>query len=170
METSERKEPRVTMASLAPILKLDKLQLQAAIRALGPCEGNNPLPRCVVFRVLLADMLERLDFLKPSQRQAILAKYDEVALVPGFIPWQTLAFADGKWCTWTGHQGWFDLTDGETVQELPAPPVETIGYNLKTLYQRACAQIEKRQQNAQHHAGSVEEPGNVRVGAADAVS
>lgn len=104
-------------------------------------------------------MLERLAFLKPSQRQAILLEYDEqFAAVTTSTPWLQLVFADGNWCTWTGHTGWFDLTTGETVTELPAPPVETIGYNLVTLYARAMSQIEKRRQNAEHPAGSVEKP------------
>lgn len=104
-------------------------------------------------------MLERLAFLKPSQRQAILLEYDEqFAAVTTSTPWRQLVFADGNWCTWTGHTGWFDLTTGETAIELPAPPVETIGYNLVTLYARAMSQIEKRRQNAEHPAGSVEKP------------
>lgn len=163
METSEKpglKTLKITPESLAPILKLDKLQLQAAVRALGPFELNGELPNYVVLRVLLADMLERLAFLKPSQRQAILIEYDESYSASEFDgpPWTQLVFADGNWCSWSGHTGWFDLTTGETVTELPAPPVETIGYNLVTLCERAFAQMKARQQHAEHSAGSVDQP------------
>ena len=155
------KEDAVTLAMVAPILKLDKLQLRAHSRFYNADNKGNPevdpLPRYVVLRLLLADMLERLAFLSPSQRQAILERYNE-DIDHNQAQWDTLAFADGNWCTWTGHYGWLDLTTGEIRTALPAPPVETIGYNLVTLYHRATTQIRKRNADAQkHHAGSVDQ-------------
>lgn len=146
------------MASLAPILKLDKLQVKGVLRSYSYTDDPSPLPRYVVLHLLLADLLERLAFLKPSQRQAITDAYDS-EIAANMSQWETLAFADGNWATWTGHTGWLDLTTGANVAALPAAPVETIGYNLVTLYTRAIAQIRKRNSDAQeHHAGSVDQP------------
>lgn len=145
------------MASLAPILKLDKLQVKSVMRPYVYSD-DQALPRFVTLHLLLADLLERLAFLKPSQRQAILAQYDQ-EIDENLAQWQTLAFADGNWCTWTGQTGWLDLATGDTLEQLPAPPVETIGYNLVVLHDRAIAQIQKRAQHAdQHPAGSVDKP------------
>lgn len=111
----------------------------------------------MALHLLLADLLERLAFLKPSQRQAIADAYD-AEIAANMPQWETLAFADGNWVTWTGHTGWYDLTTGENPDMLPTPPVETIGYNLIVLYERAIAQIRKRAANVQKHpAGSVDE-------------
>lgn len=159
METSENSELTVTTESLAPILKLDKLQVKSALRQHGYDENNQvPLPRYVILRLLLADLLERLVFLKESQRQAILDEYD-FSINTNDEQWETLAFADGNWCTWSGRTGWLDLTTGDAVNALPAAPVETIGYNLVTLYIRAMAKLRKRNINGKEHpAGSVDEP------------
>lgn len=152
----------MTLASLAPILKLDKLQVKAVLQSYSYTDDPSPLPRYVALHLLLADLLERLAFLKPSQRQAITAAYD-AEIAANMPQWQTLAFADGNWCTWTGQTGWLDLTTGETLEQLAAPPVETIGYNLVVLFERALAQIHKRAKHAKEHpTGSPDEPGDVR--------
>jgi hypothetical protein len=157
METSENSELTVTTESLAPILKLDKLQVKSALRQHG-FGDQVPLPRYMILRLLLADLLERLAFLKASQRSALLDEYDFATNTNG-KQWETLAFADGNWCTWSGHTGWLDLTTGDTVNALPAAPVETIGYNLVTLYTRAMAKLRKRNTDGKEHpAGSVDEP------------
>lgn len=158
METSENNELTVTLASIAPILKLDKLQVRAITRRYSYHADDAPLPRYVTLQLLLADLLERLAFLKPSQRVAILDEY-ETAIEANETQWETLAFADGNWVTWSGHTGWLDLTTGDTVSALPAVPVETIGYNLITLYTRAIAQLRKRKSDGKEHpAGSVDQP------------
>ncbi len=158
METSENQELTVTLASLAPILKLDKLQLRSAARVYNYADESAALPRFVTLRLLLTDLLERLAFLKPSQRQAILERYDQ-DIDDNQDQWETLAFADGNWVTWTGHYGWLDLTTGDVVTALPDAPVETIGYNLVTLHHRAIAQLRKRISDGQEHsAGSVDQP------------
>lgn len=148
----------VTLASIAPILKLDKLQIRAIARRYNYSSDDTPLPRYVTLHLLLADLLERLAFLKPSQRVAILDEY-EMTLEANEPQWETLAFADGNWVTWSGHTGWLDLETGDTVNTLPAAPVETIGYNLVTLYTRAMAQLRKRNSDGKEHpAGSVDQP------------
>lgn len=163
METSENSELTVTLDSLAPILKLDKLQVRNALQPYRSHEAwpgaadTAALPRYVVLHLLLADLLERLAFLKPSQRQAITTAYAD-DINDNMPQWETLAFADGNWCTWSGRTGWLDLTYGETVAALPAAPVETIGYNLVTLYTRALAQIRKRTAYGEEYpAGSVDQ-------------
>jgi hypothetical protein len=104
-------------------------------------------------RLLLADLLERLAFLTPSQRQAIIERYKYSG-----DRWTTLAFADGNWCTWTNHTGWFDLTTGDDITVLPSSPVETIGYNMLVLFDRAITQIKKRATHGKEHpAGSMDQ-------------
>jgi hypothetical protein len=148
METSKTQETPVTLASLTPILKLDKLQLRMLT---GGYSDLEPLPKSRVGVLLLADLLERLAFLTPSQRQTVLAHYKH-DLPATFPVWETLAFADGNWCTWTGMTGWLDLTTGDLHPALPASPVETIGYNLITRYDRAMAQIRKRISDGEKHS------------------
>jgi hypothetical protein len=151
METSSTQEWPVTLASLTPILKLDKLQVKAYAPGYA---ADAPLPRVDMLRLLLADLLERLAFLTPSQRQAIMACYNRAG-----SRWETLAFADANWCTWTSHNGWFDLTTGDNLAELPTAPVETIGYNMVVLFDRAIVQIRKRAEHGKEHpAGSVDQP------------
>lgn len=155
MENTSESELAVTVASLTPILKLDKLQLRMLT---GGYSDLEPLPKSRVGILLLADLLERLAFLTPSQRQTVLAHY-KPDLPATFPVWETLAFADGNWCTWTGQTGWLDLTTGDVVEALPAAPVETIGYNLVTRYVRAMAQLRKRTSDGEKHpAGSMDQP------------
>lgn len=136
-------------------MKLDKLQLRMLT---GGYSDLEPLPKSRVGILLLADLLERLAFLTPSQRQTVLEHYRD-DLPATFPVWETLAFADGNWCTWSGMTGWLDLTSGDKVGQLPAAPLETIGYNLVVLYDRAMAQIRKRTSDAKEHpAGSVDQP------------
>ena len=151
METSKRPRPEITLSSLAPILKLDKLQIKA--HGGYSYEPDEALMHFDIMLLLLADMLERMAFLTPSQRQAIVGRYK----ISG-SRWTTLAFADGNWCTWTNHKGWFDLTTGEDIAELPTAPIETIGYNMVVLLERAIVQIQKRAEHAEHPAGSVDQP------------
>jgi len=152
METSGTQELTVTLASLTPILKLDKLQIKEHC---GYCRSvNDELAHVDIMLLLLADMLERVAFLTPSQRQAIVTRYKI-----SNTRWTTLAFADGNWCTWTNHKGWFDLTTGEDIAELPTAPMETIGYNMVVLFDRAVVQIRKRAEHGKEHsAGSVDQP------------
>ena len=152
METSSTQELPVTLASLTPLLKLDKLQIKS--HGGYRYRPDDELLHFDIMLLLLADMLERMAFLTPSQRQAIVARYKIAS-----SRWTTLAFADGNWCTWTNHKGWFDLTTGEDIEELPTAPVETIGYNMVVLFERAKVQIQKRAEHGKEHpAGSVDQP------------
>jgi hypothetical protein len=161
METSVKE---LTLAMVTPILKLSKLQIRAALAPInGTWFEKNPdevLPEMGFMALLLADLLERIPFLKPEQRSEIFRQMFAANLEAV----SQLAFADGNWCTWSGQTGWLDLETGDLVQAVPAPPVETIGYNLGALQQRALQEIAKRKDRhaSQHSAGSVEEPGDVR--------
>lgn len=54
---------------------------------------------------------------------------------PATIP-QIISIADRHYCTWTGLTGWLDLGNGQLLDKLTSPPVETIGYNLPELFRR----------------------------------
>lgn len=165
----------VTLAMVAPILKLSKLQLRSVAASLNyngaPADwfrdDTQPLPPDVFSAILLADLLERkCVFLNAEQRRLILDEQLEYP-APSMI-----AFADGAYCVWDGLTGYLDLETGDTVPELPVKAVETIGYNLVALRERALNEIAKRQRKAhgqEHPAGSVDEPGDVCDGTPDPV-
>lgn len=169
-----KEEEAVTLAMVAPILKLSKLQLRSVAASLtynGAADwfrnDTQPLPQGVFGAILLADLLERkCVFLDAEQKRLILdAQLD-------YAPPGMLAFADGAYCVWDGLVGYLDLETGDIVPELPAKAVETIGYNLVALRERALNEIAKRQRTAhgkEHSAGSMDEPGDVCDGAPNPV-
>ena len=156
-------------------VKLSKLQLKNIVKTGGykqPTDDDASITPELLARVLTADMLERLAFLAPEQKTLILEESVNARMV-GIDGMAQLAFVDGRYCTWTGHTGFLDIESGETITELPVPPIETISYNLHELFRRGKHQIEKR--NGQHakrsnDAGDVDQPADVRERAADSVS
>lgn len=133
---------------ITQILRLNKLQIKNIFAILNSTRLVEPAS--VQHRILiLADVLERLAFLTPEQRTAILttmwqtvnnsekcAAGDDLPNVEEMRVLSLLRavyFADGYFCTWLGHVGWLDLTTGETIEKLPAEPAETIAYNLDVL-------------------------------------
>lgn len=171
----KEEEAAVTLAMVAPILKLSKLQLRAVAASLNnngiPVDWFRdetlPVPPDAFRAILLADLLERkCVFLSAEQKRLILDALFAYA-PPGMI-----AFADGAYCVWDGAVGYLDLETGDTVPELPVKAVETIGYNLVALRERALNEIAKRQRKThgqEHSAGSLDEPGDVCDGPPDAV-
>lgn len=101
-------------------------------------------------------MLERVGGLQPEQRQLLLTEVyaSGLADLPGL---QQLIIVDGTYCTWTGQNAFLVLDTGETIQTLPAPPLETIGYNLNELWRRGISLVEKSTAHGKKNtAGSVE--------------
>lgn len=133
---------------VADLLALSKLQIRTLFTAvLGrPVPADTePLKDDERLFLLVADLLEKLAFLKPEQRTLILTEMR--ASIPDTACKECLtqlAFADNQYCTWTGNTGWIDLETGEVAGTLPHPPMETIGYNLNELVRRAVLHIEKR--------------------------
>jgi hypothetical protein len=126
----------------------------------------------LLIRVLLADMLERIAFLTAEQRGLILNETN-YAQKTALTEMAQLAFADGRYCLWTGSFGFLDLETGDTVQHLSIPPMETISYNLNELYRRGKHKIEKRSglhAKRQTADGNVEKPAHIRDSASDSVS
>lgn len=159
---------------VTPILKLSKLQIRALFTAVlqkPPPKENETLADDEFHCLLVADLMTRLPGLEHEQRLTILTEMRDI-LTAANDAFAQLVFADGNYCTWTGRTGFLDLTTGETVTTLPMPPVETIGYNLSALYVRGKQQIAKRNNRhaKEHHAGSVDEPGDIRDSSSDAVS
>lgn len=159
------------------VVKLSKLQIRnlftTTLRQPVP-GGEDVVSPDNLFYVLLADLLERLDFLKAEQRLLILEgiwSQKNAADGEASCCLDHLAFPDGQYCTWTGQTGWLDLDSGETAALLPSAPLESIAYNLNELYRRGVLQIEQRAgfHAKKFDAGSVEEPGDVRERAPDAV-
>lgn len=161
METTSLKDNETTLRMVAPLLKLSKLQVRAMFTTVlqKPAPGENETLAPEEFRCLLvADLLMRLGFLEHEQRLTILSEMRSLFARDDYALPQ-LVFADGNYCTWTGFEGFLDLTTGETVTTLPMPPVETIGYNLSALYARGKQQLAKRNRHAQEHpAGSLDQP------------
>ena len=142
------------------VLKLSKLHARTVFTA----ALNKPLPAGAtvldtqeIYTLLVADMLENLAFLQPAQRSLILTELaardmpDCVTCDPDL-----LVFADGQYCTWTGHVGWTDLETGEPLTAIPDPFMETISYNLNELYRRGVLKAENRAGfHVKHNAGSM---------------
>jgi len=148
METSGEKKD-LTLKMVIPALNLSKLQIRAIFTGVlnkQQPDLDAPLEQQAVFFLLVGDMLERLAFLKPEQRTLIMQELRTTFANPSVCRecLQQLAFADGRHCTWTGHEGFMDLESGERVHTLPHPPMETIAYNLDELYRRGALMIEKR--------------------------
>ncbi len=151
---------------VAAVLDLSKLQIKNIFSVVlrrttpGPTEKLTPAD---VWILLLADLLQRIKFLTPEQQTLLLSQITPIVTA-------YLVFADGAHCTWTGRSGWLNTGTGDN-DELQHPPLETIGYNLDELYRRGVLKIANRAGlNAKHNAGSVDESGNIRNSAADAVS
>lgn len=160
------------------VVTLSKLQLRNIFTAIlkAPTPGpDDAVAPDSLFYILLADVLGRLEFLQPEQRLLIV----EGVWAQRHTPRQDdapccmaqIAFADGRYCTWTGHTGWVDLESGETLAMLPAAPLESIAYNLDELYRRGVLQIEKKAgfHAKKFDARSVDEPGDVCQRAPDDV-
>lgn len=142
------------------VLKLSKLQARTVFTSTlsRPYPtGDSALIQAEIFALLLADMLENLAFLQPAQRALILTELIACgAELCATCDPHLLAFADGQYCTWTGHDGWTDLETGEQLTSIPNPFMETISYNLNELYRRGVLKAENRAGfHAKHNAGSV---------------
>ena len=124
-----------------------------------------------LFCLLAADALERISALQPEQRTLLLTEIKSLFNNDPADNLLHLLFADNRYSTWTGYTGFLDLQTGENVSVMPAVPVVTIGYNLSELYKQGVLMLENRNgfHGKKHSAGSVDESGDIRVGAADAV-
>lgn len=159
------------------VVKLSKLQIRSiflAVLKCGPPPGDMPLSETYVFYLLLADMLENLQFLSSEQRLLIGEQLRQTRIelgMSGAPCGDQLAFADGRYATWSGATGWISLESGDSVAQLPRPPLETIAYNLAELYRRGVQIIKSRNGlNVDNSAGSVEKQGDVCERATDPVS
>jgi hypothetical protein len=173
METSIEMKP-VTWRMVTETVKLSKLQLRNIVKTSGfPLpDDDGTVEAALLTRILTADMLERLVFLRPEQRMLILDE-SQTAQSLACANMAQLAFVDGRYCTCTGYTGFLDLESGETITELPVPPMETISYNLQELIRRGKHQIEKR--NGYHAKRQddeipLDQPPDIRERTADSVS
>lgn len=135
-----------TSEGITQFLRLNKLQIKNLFETLQP----SPRDWADEFKtrlLVLADLLERLSYLNPASRTAILrgvwasvnrTTHDQL------LPMKSIYFADGAYCCWTTSSGWLDLETGETVGHLPSPPAETISYNLDVLEQQVKQKLERK--------------------------
>jgi hypothetical protein len=170
METSDKEDEKltVTLSIVQGVIQLSKLQIRNIFAAHGaktPANDEVILPAYLA-RLIFADVLEKLTFLRPEHRSLLLAEADDlISTTPEAEQLHTLIFADAKYVVWTGYTGFLDLENGENVVELPSPPQETISYNLNEIYRRFILKLEKRsglyvkRQNAD---GNVEESSDLR--------
>ena len=151
---------KLTLDMVMAVLKLSKLQARTVFTGVlaQPLPApDTELDKTAVFTLLVADMLENIAFLQPAQRALILTELSTL----GMTDCQTcdpnlMAFADVRYCTWTGHTGWTDLETGEALTAIPDPFMETISYNLNELYRRGVLKAENRAGfHVKHNAGSM---------------
>jgi hypothetical protein len=123
---------------IAQYLRLNKLQIKNLFAALQPSPDEWP-EEFKTRLLVLANLLERLAYLKPEARTAILrGVWASVNRMPDdkLLPMTSVYFADGAYCCWAAAEAWLDLQTGEMVAQLPAKPAETISYNLDVLEQQ----------------------------------
>jgi hypothetical protein len=170
-------ETDLTLDMVMRVIKLSKLQIRSVFTAVlqrGFAAGGDYVDKEAVFYLLLADMLENLQFLSSEQRlligERLRATRTELGLT-GSPCGDQLAFADGRYATWSGATGWISLESGDSVAQLPRPPLETIAYNLEELYRRGVQIIKSRNGlNGDNSAGSLEKQGDVCERSTDPVS
>lgn len=168
-------EKELTRDMVVNILRLSKLQIRNVFSDILRTDypDNVPLKRLEIFYLLLADLLENLSFLTSDQRMLVLRETYK-ALHDPFVNnfFVQLVFLDNAHVTWTGQEGFLSLETGEETLQLPRPALEAIGYNLSELYERGILKIEKRSglHAKKPDEGSMGEPGDIRHGAANAVS
>ena len=172
----------LTLDMVVQVVKISKLQIRNVfthvLQRQWVYSPTMVLDTESVFYLLLADMLENLDFLSGEQRlligEQLRQTRRELELPIEDIQGDcsaTLAFADGRYVTWTGAMGWLTLESGEKCDFLPRRPLETIAYNLSELYRRGVQIIKSRAGlNDNHSTGSVEKQGDVCERPTDAVS
>jgi len=174
METSEERK-QLTYGMVSAGLKLSPIQLRAIFTTILQKSIPNPdeiLALPDLFCLLVADVLERVASLQSEQRAFLLREMRDVfAQAPpqGLLH---LMFVDNRYSVWTGHTGYIDLETGETLAALPTTPMISIGYNLTELYRQGVLMLENRNgfHGKKSDSGSVDQPGDVRVGAADGIS
>jgi hypothetical protein len=181
IDTSEEKVD-LTLDMVMQVMKLSKLQIRNVFTNVLRRQWTYSPAMIVnteaVFYLLLADMLENLNFLSSEQRlmigELLRQTRQELDLPIEDIQGDcsaTLAFADGRHVTWTGAMGWISLESGEKCDFLPRRPLETIAYNLSELYRRGVQIIKSRAGlNGNNSAGSVEKQGDVCERPTDPVS
>lgn len=133
------------VSGVTPLLASQVLQVR------NP-EPDREVPAAGVLNVLIAGMLDKTGLVDPDERNLILrhfrSNFDWLAheldsRVQGHkngtrslleLPLLNLGFADRRLVTLTNHDGFLVLDTGETILSLEKPPLETITYNLTTLY------------------------------------
>ena len=105
-------------------------------------ETSNELPPtdCLVLWIFL--LLQRLKFLTAEQRMLLYEQLAETvhrqpdSFPPAAREQALLVIGDGRYATWTCLTGWLDLQTGDRCSAVPAPVLESVAYNLTTLYSR----------------------------------
>jgi hypothetical protein len=175
IEKTSAEEKQLTWGMVTQVVRLSKLQIKNILRTKGlePSEPEQEIQPEELILILAADMLEKLVFLQPEQRTLILDSISSCLSRVLMGEFNQLVFVDGQYCLWTGNTGFLDINTGDTINELPAFPIESISYNLNELYRRGKLKIERRSgfhAKRQDTEGDVEEPENVCERSTDSVS
>lgn len=139
-----------TNVGIAQFLQLNKLQIKNLLGTLNPPAAEFG-PDFETRILVLADLLERLQYLKPEARTAILCgvwktvNENNQRNILSIELLRGIYFADGAYCCWPGLTGWLDLNTGDTIHKLPTAPAETISYNLDVLEQQLQQKVAKVQ-------------------------
>jgi hypothetical protein len=177
METSKEKEQPITWGMVANTVSLSKLKLRSIALAFGLRPNSDYEPsNMLIMRVLVVDLLEKLTFLTPEERELIADEtrgaQEIAASNAADAKIAQIAFVDGQYILWTGSTGFFNIKTCENIRHLPNKPIETISYNLNELYRRGVNQIRKRSgldAKRQTADGNVEESADFRNSPADGV-
>lgn len=147
-----------------PVLKIGKVQIRNIFEtqlAEPYPDPDDLLSEKALFFLFFADLLLRVKYIPVPQQQMVLNALNRANIWPpekkDRLQHCPFVVADGRYCTWGGHTGFLDLETGDSVKQLPDPPLETIGYNLIELYRRGVLQAEEWKNAKKHSTGSVDE-------------
>ena len=108
------------------------------------------------------DLLDTLAFLDETQRRTLmiamrpalysyapsvedLLDHEHTRIAPEAPPVVLLSFADGKYVTWSGYTGFFELDTGHIITGYAPHPLESVAYNLTELAVRRGAAYREHQ-------------------------
>ena len=158
-------------------LKLDKLKVLSLLKSQQlsvPGEPDDIIDKQELSLLILATLLENIEFLSVEQRALILDATCGIMHKAAYgATFLQLAFADRRYVVWSGHQGVMDITTGDILPQMPVQPMETIAYNLNATYIYFRLKIERlgglhvKQQNTDR---TLEEPADLLDSASDGLS
>lgn len=138
------------MLPLSKVLAFTNLSQLKVRNVLKLYEGDaytSDVSHTTALAIWLSELLGNLPFLDHEQRSLVLETCKPVlqAIATAETPKtvQQICFLDGRYLLCAGSADFVDLQSGNRIPALPEPALETVSYNLATLYNRRLAKIQQ---------------------------